>query len=430
MVRQVSETCVIQVGKIPTEWSLASLSMGCRIAESYGHRTSPRWIPSSRRVVWMHSSNGWSWVFCLCLPGEMGQDGKTVEGSDGFDHHRSNQNTTQALGANSRLLVVRHTYTHWNEPIFDWVSSNSDNWRVAREPQSRSWRQKPTWKGAPGDGGVSNEIATMEAALRMSSDEVSPQTLRPQILYWWFHVFGMTLKLLCCSWPVPKRQHFGKSDAPNRESLSKDSTREDALSRGFGPLCKLVILWYTNMVSGVAKFPKSCHQIGRNWETLAMVLESQVEQNGLTDCEFFLLLFTVTTTAEAAFWKGSSHSQELLKRTCMIEFKESEIMALICWSSLDAFVKQSGWKSLPARVGLLSVMIWDRFHYRMWSCLECYQPPLLFWTAPWIKGSIWTKYRGKCFEKQCWCGDQCNSSWGCWSWWFNWSFWKKPCLDI
>lgn len=84
------------------------------------------------------------------------------------------------------------------------------------------------------------------------------------------------------------------------------------------------------MVSGVAKFPKSCHQIGRNWETLAMVLESQVEQNGLTDCEFFLLLFTVTTTAEAAFWKGSSHSQELLKRTCMIEFKESEIMALIC----------------------------------------------------------------------------------------------------
>jgi hypothetical protein len=70
-----------------------------------------------------------------------------------------------------------------------------------------------------------------------------------------------------------------------------------------------------------------------NWQELANLvdsLETEVWDQGLKDCEIFL--FTDNTTAEAAYWKGTSKSEwlfELLLRLMLLETRHDFIIHVI-----------------------------------------------------------------------------------------------------
>jgi hypothetical protein len=81
----------------------------------------------------------------------------------------------------------------------------------------------------------------------------------------------------------------------------------DASGRGFGSTFQVgnkVFFQYNQWPDRVSEIKSS------NWRELVNLVESlevEVRERGLSDCE--IILFTDNTTAEAAYWKGTSKSE-------------------------------------------------------------------------------------------------------------------------
>jgi hypothetical protein len=221
------------------------------------------------------------------------------------------------------LQYVTRTYTGMN-PYLIGFHLTIDGWRENRDDEG--WRQKPVAKGAVGDGGVSDEIAAMEAALKMTEEEVSLMNSDPQapeyvsVVPRFRHDVEALIRLSRSVTPPLRRVRCSKQGHAFYGFY-------DASGRGFGATIQIgdeLLYEYGQWSSEVSEESSS------NWRelgNLVMSLESQVRQKGLEDCELFL--FTDNTTAEAAFWKGSSKSQKLFDLVLRLKALEIEADLII-----------------------------------------------------------------------------------------------------
>jgi hypothetical protein len=94
----------------------------------------------------------------------------------------------------------------------------------------------------------------------------------------------------------------------------------DASGRGFGSTFQVgnkVFFQYGQWPENISDTMSS------NWRELANLVESlevEVQERGLSDCEIFL--FTDNTTAEAAYWKGTSKSERLFDLVLRLRLME------------------------------------------------------------------------------------------------------------
>jgi hypothetical protein len=104
----------------------------------------------------------------------------------------------------------------------------------------------------------------------------------------------------------------------------------DASGRGFGSTFQVgnkVFFQYGQWPERISETMSS------NWRELANLvesLESEVRNRALSDCEIFL--FTDNTTAEAAYWKGTSKSErlfDLVLHVCLLEINHDLITHVI-----------------------------------------------------------------------------------------------------
>ena len=221
------------------------------------------------------------------------------------------------------LQYVTRTYTGMN-PYLIGFHLTIDGWREDRDDEG--WRKRSTPKGVVGDGGVSDELAIMEAALKITSEEASLMRSGPEAPEFVAAVprFHLDIKAL---------QRLSRTELPTlrRVRCSKRGHAfygfYDASGRGFGATLQIgddLIYEYGQWSSEVSEGSSS------NWRelgNLVMALENQVSQNGLRDCELFL--FTDNTTAEAAFWKGSSKSRKLFELVLRLKTLEVDADLII-----------------------------------------------------------------------------------------------------
>jgi hypothetical protein len=215
------------------------------------------------------------------------------------------------------LQYVTRTYTGMN-PYLIGFHLTIDGWREDRDEDG--WRQRPSSKGSPGDGGVSDEIAAM--AVHMAGDEEPPVSDDPEAPEFvsavprFVHDIEAMMELTRSATPTLRRVRCSKRGHAFYGFY-------DASGRGFGATMQIgedLIYEYGQWSSEVSEGSSS------NWRelgNLVMSLENQVKQNGLRDCELFL--FTDNTTAEAAFWKGCSKSPKLFE--LVLRLKKLEVAA-------------------------------------------------------------------------------------------------------
>ena len=211
------------------------------------------------------------------------------------------------------LQYVTRTYTGMN-PYLIGFHLTIDGWRENRNADG--WRQKQ----------ASSEVAAMEAALKMTEEEVSLSRVDPEAPEFvsavprFRHDIEALILLTGSSTPALRRVRCSKTGHAFYGFY-------DASGRGFGATMQIgddLIYEYGQWSSEVSEESSS------NWRelgNLVMSLESQVKQKGLRDCELFL--FTDNTTAEAAFWKGSSKSPKLFELVLRLKLLEVEADLII-----------------------------------------------------------------------------------------------------
>jgi hypothetical protein len=210
------------------------------------------------------------------------------------------------------LQYVTRTYTGMN-PYLIGFHLTIDGWRDNRDAEG--WRLKPR------GGGYSEAMAEMREALKMDvevSDPSAPAFVKaaPRFL--------SDLEAL---------QRLTMSEAPplRRVRCSKVGFAcygfYDASGRGFGAsfqIQDMVEYEYGQWVTEVSESESS------NWKelgNLVIALELKVKEHDLRDCELFI--FTDNTTAEAAFWKGSSKSRKLFELVLRLRTLELEADLII-----------------------------------------------------------------------------------------------------
>jgi hypothetical protein len=104
----------------------------------------------------------------------------------------------------------------------------------------------------------------------------------------------------------------------------------DASGRGFGATIQIGDDLHYEYGQWSSEISEESSSNWRELGNLVMSLEQQVRQSGLTDCELFLFTDT-NTTAEAAFWKGSSKSQNYLSLFCDSEHWKSKPIYSSMW---------------------------------------------------------------------------------------------------
>jgi hypothetical protein len=215
------------------------------------------------------------------------------------------------------LQYVTRTYTGMN-PYLIGFHLTIDGWREDRDAEG--WRQKPASRG------VSDELAGMEAALNMSAEETSLMGADPEAPEFvkavprFRHDIEALMQLSGSKTPTFRRVRCSKTGHAYYGFY-------DASGRGFGATIQIgddLMYEYGQWSSEVSEESSS------NWRelgNLVLSLERQVEENGLRDCELFL--FTDNTTAEAAFWKGSSKSLKLFELVLRLKILETKADLLI-----------------------------------------------------------------------------------------------------
>jgi hypothetical protein len=211
------------------------------------------------------------------------------------------------------LQYVTRTYTGMN-PYLIGFHLTIDGWREDRDDEG--WRHKP----------ASSEVAAMEAAMKMTAEEVSltrDDQAAPEFVAAvprFRHDIAALIQLTRSSTPIYRRVRCSKQGHAYYGFY-------DASGRGFGATMQIgdeLIFEYGQWSSEDSEGSSS------NWRelgNLVMALENQVRQKGLRDCELFL--FTDNTTAEAAFWKGSSTSPKLFELVLRLKLLEVEADLII-----------------------------------------------------------------------------------------------------
>jgi hypothetical protein len=224
------------------------------------------------------------------------------------------------------------------------------------------WRVKASLKpkiavSNNGDGGAREEILRMEAALGATEEtlglgttpEDPPQFVKsvPRFL--------PDLKAL---------RALMQDDNPplKRARCSKIATAiysfVDASGRGFGSIFQVgnqVFFQYDQWPDRISETMSS------NWQELANLVESleiEVRDRGLKDCEIFL--FTDNTTAEAAYWKGTSKSEwlfDLVLWLRLLEMKNALIIHVVhvagtCMQAQGTYGISRGDKSMGVMRGI------------------------------------------------------------------------------
>jgi hypothetical protein len=244
------------------------------------------------------------------------------------DPHRLNHKRLEQV--RGFLQYIMQTYSGMT-PYIIGFHLTIDGWRENRAPSG--WRKKegPKQKesNSKGDGGVREEMLRMEAALGETEGSLglSPTNVDPPKYVQAVPRFLPDLKAL---------RALMEGDKPplKRARCSKMATAVysfvDASGRGFGSTFQVgseVFFQYGQWPDRISEAESS------NWRELANLVESleaEVRDRGLTDCEIFL--FTDNTTAEAAYWKGTSKSErlfELVLRLRLLEIRNDLIIHVI-----------------------------------------------------------------------------------------------------
>jgi hypothetical protein len=230
------------------------------------------------------------------------------------------------------LQYVTQTYSGMT-PYIIGFHLTIDGWRENR--LESGWRKKDPLKDqtsdvAWGDGGKGEEMLAMEQALGRSREDMglgstqaeeAPQFVKaaPRFL-----PDLMALRaLMSCEKPPLKRARCSKVATATCSFV-------DASGRGFGSTFQIgnkIFFQYGQWPDRISETMSS------NWRELANLVESleaEVREHGLRDCEIFL--FTDNTTAEAAYWKGTSKSEwlfELVLRLRLLEMRNDLIIHVI-----------------------------------------------------------------------------------------------------
>jgi hypothetical protein len=229
------------------------------------------------------------------------------------------------------LQYVTQTYSGMT-PYIIGFHLTIDGWRENR--MDSGWQKKeckdPTHpKSNCGDGGVSAELVRMSAALGESKEtlglssggEDPPKFVKaaPRFL----SDLQAVRTLMMNPTPPLKRARCSKVAMAVYSFV-------DASGRGFGSTFQVG----TDVFFQYGQWPERISEtMSSNWRELANLVEtveSEVRDHGLSDCEIFLL--TDNTMAEAAYWKGTSQSEqlfELVLRLRLLEQKHDLIIHVI-----------------------------------------------------------------------------------------------------
>jgi hypothetical protein len=174
------------------------------------------------------------------------------------------------------------------------------------------WRKKEMKKGKlrsttqAGDGGMSDEILQIETALSRTRDALGLDTSYSDP-----PKFVKAVPCLLLDLKALGALTSGNTPPLKRARCSKIATAiynfVDASGCGFGSTFQVgnkVFFQYGQWPERISETMSS------NWRELANLvdyLEAEVRDRSLTDCKIFW--FTDNTTAEAAYWKGTSKSE-------------------------------------------------------------------------------------------------------------------------
>jgi hypothetical protein len=230
------------------------------------------------------------------------------------------------------LQYVTQTYSGMT-PYIIGFHLTIDGWRDNR--LDTGWRKKeplkgPTLEGARGDGGVGEEMLAMEQALGHTREEMGLGSSLPEEP----PTFVKAAPRLLSDLLAFRALMSGEKPPLKRARCSKVATAiysfVDASGRGFGSTFQVgnqVFFQYGQWPERISETSSS------NWRELANLVESlevEVRERGLCDCEIFL--FTDNTTAEAAYWKGTSKSEwlfDLVLRLRLLEMNNDLIIHVI-----------------------------------------------------------------------------------------------------
>jgi hypothetical protein len=213
------------------------------------------------------------------------------------------------------LQYVTQTYSGM-APYIIGFHLTIDGWRSNR--LTTGWRKKPGL-APPSSDGVDEEIAIMEAAMGPTQESLGLNSgiLDPPKYVKALPRFLSDLKAMRSLMSAPtlplKRARCSKV-------VTAIYSFVDASGRGFG--CTLQI--GNKICFQYGQWPDQISEtMSSNWRDLANLVESiktEVRDRGLTDCEIFI--FTDNTTAEAAYWKGTSKSEWLFDLVLRLRFLE------------------------------------------------------------------------------------------------------------
>jgi hypothetical protein len=229
------------------------------------------------------------------------------------------------------LQYVTQTYSGMT-PYIIGFHLTIDGWRENR--MASGWRKKesqhPTHPQSNcGDGDVSTELVRMSAALGESMEtlgsslggEDPPKFVKAAPRF--MSDLKALRPLMMDPTPPLKRARCSKVAMAVYSFV-------DASGRGVGSTFQVG----TNVYFQYGQWPERISEtMSSNWRELANLvetLESEVRDHELSDCEIFL--FTDNTTAEAAYWKGTSKSEwlfELVLRLRFLELKHDLIIHVI-----------------------------------------------------------------------------------------------------
>jgi hypothetical protein len=223
------------------------------------------------------------------------------------------------------LQYVTQTYTGMN-PYIIGFHLTIDGWRDNRD--ENGWRVKPKAEAAEtaGDGGLAEEMAAMEEALSMTAEEVCWSNIRDDSPEFVRAVPRFADDLVAL-------QRLTRYAAPPLRRVRCSRVGHayygfyDASGRGFGGTLQIGDDIHYNYGQWSSEVTESCSSNWRELGNLVISLEREVRENGFRDCEFFI--FTDNTTAEAAFWKGSSKSPKLFELVLRLRTLELEADLII-----------------------------------------------------------------------------------------------------
>jgi hypothetical protein len=242
---------------------------------------------------------------------------------DHLDHKRLEQ-------VRGFIQYVTQTYSGMT-PYIIGFHLTIDGWREDRTDSGWKRKEGPKEKKprGQGDGGVSEELLKMEAALGLSREDLGlgSSRLDPPKFVKAVPRFLPDLKAL-------RALMAGEKPPLKRVRCSRVATAiysfVDASGRGFGSTFQMgdkVHFQYGQWPERISETMSS------NWRELANLVESleaEVGERGLNDVEIFL--FTDNTTAEAAYWKGTSKSEwlfDLVLRLRLLEMNHDLIVHVV-----------------------------------------------------------------------------------------------------